>query len=1527
MGSSRVSMYYTLYFFGILFLCFNSEVYASQGSITITGNDLSIQIPNLLGSIVIQSTSSATPYFTYNAPNINNAYTKQGNTYVFDNYDHTTVTTNNPQTTTSSSSTGQTTGTTGLSPTSTSTSTGLSGSTTSEHLSAGNTVSPNFKILVLVFGVLVFFLGNTNGISTRFSFVLMCTIFIVLFLSSVPVQVAADPSPLVTVTLYVPTTYAFSTFQLYAPFSSIQSTVDAKIITNLLSIYPCGLSSSNVNFQGSVFVYDSALVCVSGNAVFNSLRAASTQVNINITSLTGDVQTSFLSGYFGNFAVNSSTTPTISGNCQVFSGAQNSHFGNCGPTQYSNAVFNSLSGSVNVDFGSGCASDWLGDPAAKDVFPASGQILNYVQPFVINVSTADPTSWSYYTPFGQRNGYSSACPGATGCTSADVGAAQVYQPSWSNQPPFSWYTLPNRVLPSIMQGYSYTIQFDVRMDTRNLVNNRAGYSPSNFSVVFFENYDSVWHAAESQWYYWIADDAYTDPTYSLGYCYVDPTLINSTTYHTLSCTITPSRSSDNVVVGLRAYDPDYNTGDQWYYFKNLLVHIPSTPVRTPSLLTKDSENVQLRYPSPNFDPNPRGVADCPHMQQGLKFWHDPSIWPGNVVPSPSKNVTLPANTNVLISSCSLQSGTYQRIYIPSTSSLIFDDAPITLNVRDIYVEGKLQIGSPTCRLFSEITITFHGINTTSDTIAPTFGSKGIGVAATGQLDIHGKQYHKTWARIADSAKGGDDRVYLMDDVNWEVGQQIVVTATILIDETYNQNEIVTITAIQSLSPGRTVVVFTPPLQYYHYGEQEYQAEVGLLTRRITLRGSFDDSEANNASFGGHVMVKGQARYSGVIFTRMGQLNRLARYPVHWHLVRDGGANSFVRDSTFYHNFYRCVSVHGTNNVTVTRNVGFDIMGHCYYLEDGTEENNELSYNLGAFIHTIGRPIVGYAQVGEFLFETSDLRNPADSGAAAFYITNAYNRIIGNAATGGWTGFSFPNLYRPIQLDAWQAPFNPSGRPTLEFDGNTARGSGNFFGNSGCFYVGGHLYHTDPNNIYGENDDDNTGTTPLGYQNGRVERTTCWQNMTNFADPNCPAANLTFTNIKASLCSMGVGDWSSLQVSMYESHDNFRSAMMFGQSWLDNALVVGRTQNPLSGTPPLVQHQFFQLYDTYTMTILTNIVVRNFLPIPGLKETDQNPDDDNTMIVCLHQSDVFKPEGMSASRNITFQNIDPSILIGVGVEDSGSSRMFNLYDTDGTIAPYGGLQTHGKPAIIGSYPTWWHFNDSCVFNATWNTWLCPKSVPQQQIITVGLYMDGLIDYGQNNRDGYDAHIGNISLFGNGIPRNEVRSIVFTRNAGITGMSHTNWFMTLNDPYGPPASIDMNTIQVPNNTWFIFATQYPVGTTFNIWSDDWSNIWLPGYYVFGQVDSFDKVLNGNGTVYFVDPDGILYVKVIDFSIKFADSFQNFYRGGAQINGYNNGFEYHIRATCPHMYTLDVQPGDSSPNNVVFCSGGDPTIRPRY
>jgi hypothetical protein len=48
-----------------------------------------------------------------------------------------------------------------------------------------------------------------------------------------------------------------------------------------------------------------------------------------------------------------------------------------------------------------------------------------------------------------------------------------------------------------------------------------------------------------------------------------------------------------------------------------------------------------------------------------------------------------------------------------------------------------------------------------------------------------------------------------------------------------------------------------------------------------------------------------------------------------------------------------------------------------------------------------------------LTQSPNLAQPADAAAAGFYAANPHNHFIGNAASGGWAGFSFPTLPRPV----------------------------------------------------------------------------------------------------------------------------------------------------------------------------------------------------------------------------------------------------------------------------------------------------------------------------------------------------------------------------------------------------------------------------------------------------------------------------------------------------------------------------------
>lgn len=147
---------------------------------------------------------------------------------------------------------------------------------------------------------------------------------------------------------------------------------------------------------------------------------------------------------------------------------------------------------------------------------------------------------------------------------------------------------------------------------------------------------------------------------------------------------------------------------------------------------------------------------------------------------------------------------------------------------------------------------------------------------------------------------------------------------------------------------------------------------------------------------------------------------------------------------------------------------YSLILSSYFLEDGVEEDNIISYNQAAHIHPLGpfqNPSINgggddfYGQYLSWYPENKDLILPSDMSASGFYITNTYNDFIGNAASGGWAGFAMPTLKLPVKLFQNITNMKPSGRPfRTPFAGNSAHSSGYWWLSAGPIYVGGELRH-------------------------------------------------------------------------------------------------------------------------------------------------------------------------------------------------------------------------------------------------------------------------------------------------------------------------------------------------------------------------------------------------------------------------------------------------------------------------------------
>src|SRR5262249_46335859 len=173
--------------------------------------------------------------------------------------------------------------------------------------------------------------------------------------------------------------------------------------------------------------------------------------------------------------------------------------------------------------------------------------------------------------------------------------------------------------------------------------------------------------------------------------------------------------------------------------------------------------------------------------------------------------------------------------------------------------------------------------------------------------------------------------------------------------------------------GMTVTV-TKPVSYIHNGERfdlsmlpkrlgialdaaETRAAVALLSRSIRIVSEGDAFDQRfplpepGRYFGGHTIVRqGFANYQvqGVEFYQLGQGRRIGHYPVHFHMARTTPPNTFIKDCSVWDSMTRWFTVHATHGVTLARNVGYLSIGHGYYIEDGTEIQNQFFSNIGIF---------------------------------------------------------------------------------------------------------------------------------------------------------------------------------------------------------------------------------------------------------------------------------------------------------------------------------------------------------------------------------------------------------------------------------------------------------------------------------------------------------------------------------------------------------------------------------------------------
>ena len=454
----------------------------------------------------------------------------------------------------------------------------------------------------------------------------------------------------------------------------------------------------------------------------------------------------------------------------------------------------------------------------------------------------------------------------------------------------------------------------------------------------------------------------------------------------------------------------------------------------------------------------------------VMLWSDRATWGGSK-PVAGAAVLVPSNMKIV-----LDENTPALGDVTIEGELSFQPgvtAELSAATVRVQKTGVLRAGSLITPFTGRATITLTSLDNAASAVASSMGTRGILVSGGGKLELFGAAPVVPWTRLNAHALAGSTALTLERNVGWKAGDQIVVAPTewygsVWVPQSVQDASTATQRLTLASSNANTVQTMSG-LNRFRWGLLQYmtdsgisltkgvfnkpdpnsvdtldeRAEVGNLSRNIVIQGADDAKWASNG-FGAHIMVMDLAsslQLDGVEMRRVGQEGLTGRYPIHWHLLSyapDGttlgdASNHFVRNSSVWDSRNRCMVLHGTNGVSLTNNICYDIKGHAIFLEDAVERRNKIEGNL---VLRVRSPIDSLA------ITVHEKAGHMCGASTAYWLTNPDNTIRNNvAADAQGNGFWLSYPQKPVKQNA-NVPIRPQNMAHGPFEFNSTHSNGN-----------------------------------------------------------------------------------------------------------------------------------------------------------------------------------------------------------------------------------------------------------------------------------------------------------------------------------------------------------------------------------------------------------------------------------------------------------------------------------------------------
>lgn len=351
------------------------------------------------------------------------------------------------------------------------------------------------------------------------------------------------------------------------------------------------------------------------------------------------------------------------------------------------------------------------------------------------------------------------------------------------------------------------------------------------------------------------------------------------------------------------------------------------------------------------------------------------------------------------------------------------------------------------------------------------------VCCGGRWDVHGAPLSRTWLKLSEPMKPGATIAVLEEaPTGWRIGDRVILTTSRpeeYVSEDYDAKGDAKAAAAKEKKPASKKrskvsgteerfiaaidgnrITLDKPTAFEHVCSIRGRCEVANLSRNIVIESADPDGVRGHTMY--HRKSAGSISYAE--FRHLGKEGVLGKYPVHFHLLRDGmREQGGIVGASIWDSKNRFMAIHGTDYLLVRDCVGYQCIGHGYFLEDGTEQYNVLDRNLAVqALH--GRPLKGQV----LTFDQNE--------GAGFWWANGRNTLTRNvAAENTKYGYRFEigkthgqaPIFSIRQPDGSMADQDMRRVPFLRFENNESHSEGLysfFFGDDPAGSVNGDKQH-------------------------------------------------------------------------------------------------------------------------------------------------------------------------------------------------------------------------------------------------------------------------------------------------------------------------------------------------------------------------------------------------------------------------------------------------------------------------------------